>query len=318
MHIREILIEALRSAVDRLASGERPHWPAIFDRLDEARAVALAEMDTEPGFAASVVTAVNVLFDCARNALDLKELQAALAKLDVSHGWNAGLGGQLLRKGPNVVLQDDSPMGFSAIAWKNFVRYYATPLGYGVDDRSLEQLWADLQSRVKRIPLGEIDIADQTGNSSAWVTDDGREGAKLKTDDPTRDVYNELGLSWPHSVAEAGGKTRAVLLCCPLHIRLRAAKSLHCPNSADGWGNLLFVPRQSKESPWPDHGSRAARPTSDEPTLPEAVHGPAKVSRESVDVVPLGHAIAVGDRVTEYGEQAMQRAIGRLRRAVGL
>lgn len=312
-HVREILIELLQSVTDRLVSTDRVDWPSVVDRLEKARVMAADEDD----LSASVVSAANLLFDCEQKAVDVKGIQAALGKLDVSKGWESGLGSHLLRKGPDVAVDSDTAMGFSAIAWKNFTLYFASPLGYGVDDRSLEQLWADLRKGYKKIPLGELDIADPTGNSSAWVTDDDADGTTLlKSADPTVDVYDQLGLNWT-KFAEKDGKTRAVLLCCPLQIRKHAASSLHCPNSVDGWNNLFFVPRTPvKGATWPDHGSRAARPTSDAPTLPEAVHGPAKASRESVNTLPLDYEINVGDRSAEYGDAAMQRAIDRLRRKV--
>jgi hypothetical protein len=101
-----------------------------------------------------------------------------------------------------------------------------------------------------------------------------------------------------------------------LHVRQHAAASLHCPTAVDGWGNLFFVPRAPQPDKWPRHGSATATPIDDKPSLPEAVHGPARVSRESVDVYPLAGEIAVGDRVAEFGENAMRRAIARLQQAV--
>jgi hypothetical protein len=312
MHVREMLIELLRSALDGLLSQPDIDWSVVLDRLEEARTLAV----DEEGLPASVVSAANLLLDCANKKFNLTDVRAALGKLDVSSGWESGLGVHLLRKGHDVVIHGDTTMGYSAIAWKNFTRYFATPLGYGLDEQSLEQLWNDLRSGIKKdVPMKDLDITDPTGNSSAWVTDDGAEGAKLKTADPTTDVYDQLGLNWT-KLAEKDGKTRAVLLCCPLHIRQDAAKSLHCPNSIDGWNNLFFVPRTPTDAPWPDHGSSAARPTSDTPTLPEAIHGPAKASRESVNAVPLKNEIAVGDRDAEYGDQTMRRAIARLREVV--
>jgi hypothetical protein len=85
-------------------------------------------------------------------------------------------------------------MGFSAIAWKNFKTYFAGPLGY-TDERMHEMLWSDLQKGIKKIPIGDIHIADERGRSSAWVTDGGKKGAALKaTADPQTDVYDALAL----------------------------------------------------------------------------------------------------------------------------
>lgn len=315
MHVRAILIEVLREVVDRRLSKEPIRWDAVFARLEEARATAAAQISSNGGLAASVVSAVNLLSNCVSGDLDLDRLRIALEKLDISAGWEAGFSADLLRSGRQVVLDDgDRTIGSSALTWEKFIQFYAGAYGLSEDDKSgVEQLWLDLFRGTVRLPIRDLDIADSHGSTSSWVTDDAHHGSKLKDGDPTRDVYDALGLNW----TARGGKTRAVLLCCPMYVRLRAAQSLHCPNAIDGWGNLFFVPRRSTDLPWPHHGTATARPTSDEPSMPEAIHGPATASRDSVEVIPLKRDVEVGNRLIEHGEHVMLRAIDRLRHAVG-
>jgi hypothetical protein len=74
----------------------------------------------------------------------------------------------------------------------------------------------------------------------------------------------------------------------------------------------LFVPRQPTQKPWPEHGAATARPTSDDPSLPEAIHGPARIGYKSASVHPV-QEVNVGDRVMQYGIDVMNRAVVRLR-----
>jgi hypothetical protein len=314
MHVRELMIAILRQVVVRRTEGQAVDWETVFTRVEEARTEAMAQMTADPGVAASFVSAVNLLVDCVCERVEVGSLRDAVDRLDIADGWESWFAIGLLRRGSIVKLPlgDSSPTGWTAVKWINFLRYYAPQLGYlPYEKRRAEQLWADLKSNLIRLPLADLDLADSSGGSSTWVTDDSEGGRSLTQGDPRYDIYDALGLTW----GPPNEKTRAVLISCPIPLRHVAARSLHCPTAVDGWGNLLFVPRQPQDRPWPNHGAATARPASDDISLPEAIHGPAKTSRLSVSLFPV-EEFEVGDRVEEYGAEVMSRAIHRLRTAV--
>jgi hypothetical protein len=316
MHVRELLIPILRQVIARRASGGSVEWDGIFTGLEEAKAEAITRMPRDPGVAQSFVSAVNLMVDCICGRIDAAMIRDAVEHLDVADGWDSAFGIDLLRKGAAVSLPpgDSSPAGWTAVKWSDFLRYYAPQLGYLPDDaREAERLWSDLKANMVRLPLADLDLADPVGGSSTWVADDRQGGRLLITGDPQHDLYDALGLTWrpPHE------KTRVVLISCQMSMRQIAARSLHCPTAVDGWGNLLFVPRQPQNRAWPDHGAATARPTSDDVSFPEAIHGPAKTNRLSVSLYAVDE-IDVGDRVGVYGADVMERAMTRLRRAIAV
>jgi len=310
-HVRELLIPILQESTRLLASGISPNKDALLKRLEEVKTEAGAQMANDRGVATSFVEAVNLLVDSVRGCVDVSKVRDAVTKLDAADGWNTALPLDLLRNGTVVKLSTGgtSPMGTTVVNWSGFLRNYARQFGYNpYSAREVDQLWLDMVAGSLSIPVADLNLADPTGGTSTWVTDDTKDGRTLRTGDPQRDVYDAVGLDWqpPNS------RTRAVLICCRMSVRAVAAGSLNCPTAVDGWGNLLFVPRHPTLKPWPDHGAATARPTSDDPSLPEAIHGPAKVGYKSASVHPV-HELNVGDRVTQYGLDVMNRAIVRLR-----
>ncbi|MDP9192258.1 MAG: hypothetical protein M3P06_11215 [Acidobacteriota bacterium] len=314
MEIRGVLKRVLNDVVGGLAVGASVDWPTVVKQLDETHREALRFVDSDPGQTVSVVSAANLLADCKLGLIiDLGALHKAIGQLDLGNGWNTAFT-DLLRHGKAVKLAKKiPPLGCTAIHWQKFVDIYAGPLGYP-SKPDHERLWNDIRNGARKLPLEDLDLANPSGSTSSWVTADDHDGDTLKTGDPNRDVYDALGLYWDLTEPT----TRAVLICCGLDMRERAAQSLHCPSSVDGWNNLFFVSRPQHDDPWPHHGSATARPTSDAPSMPEAIHGPAQASPASVEIFALRDEVTVGDRVVEYGDAVMQRAIGRVRKAAGL
>jgi hypothetical protein len=322
-NVREFLIELIIQTIDALAVEQPVEWLAVVDRLEQAREAALQRVYSDAGLLVSVVSAANLLVDCARGHLDTAALATAVRKLDVGPGWDAGMA-DLCRHGPSVRLaEEEKAMGFSAMHWSKFVEFFAPELSYAANPRLHEVLFAQMHDRSYRLPVKDVLLADPSGTRSSWVTDDEDNGAKFRSDDPTRDVYDALGLDWSGlprenvSVDGTLGFTRAVLFCCAMDVRQRAATTLCCPNAIDGWGNLLFVSRHPTGALWPRHGSATARPDDDAPSLPEAIHGPAAASNDTVSVLPIGY-IRIGVRAAESGAGVSARAIARLRSALSL
>jgi hypothetical protein len=215
-----------------------------------------------------------------------------------------------------VTVANDDAMGYSAMHFRTLMEVFGPELNASIGNpRRKRDLWDDLQGTTLPLPMRTILLASQTNTRSSWVTNDGDDAGKLRTADPTEDVYNRLGLDWTgrsERITNGVPKARAVLLCCPLRVRERTAGALCCPNAIDGWGNMLFISRRVTGSAWPDHGSATARPGSDDPCLPEAIHGPPQVTEGDVSVMAAGE-INIGNRPVEFGNDAMSRAIRRLR-----
>jgi hypothetical protein len=316
MNVREVLIELLKDAIDPLSAGiAPPDWAAILEKLEAVREAALQQVEADPGGLTSVVSAANVLVDCARGVLDAAKVANALTTLDPTGGWEAGLG-MLIRTGKKVRLAGDEAIGLSAMQWRKFLDVFRERLAVSANKQEEDELWEELQDGSYRLPIEDISLADPSGKTSAWVTDDGEGGAKFQRGDPTQEVYDALGLDWSELPRETPDTddVRALLLACPLHVRQQAATALHCPNGADGWNNLLFVSRLPTDEPWPDHGCATARPDHEDPSLPEAIHGPAAAATEDVRVLPIGY-IRVGRRSVECGAAVTARALARLRQA---
>lgn len=318
MQIRESLINLLRETIGALSLRKTVAWPTVVTQLDEARRVALADAVDAEGSVTSVVSAVNLLTDCVRGAVVQADVAQALKALDVGPGWDKAFAG-LVRHGPTITVSNDMAMGYSALRWRMFLLCYGPELNAPINNPRLQdRLWDDMTSSSYLLPMGTVTLADPSGTSSSWVTDDGDEGKKLRTSDPTTDVYDALGLDWTGRAERRTGtvtEARALLFGCRLRTRERAAGALHCPNAVDGWGNMFFVSRANTGKDWPNHGSATARPVADEPSLPEAIHGPALTSTDNVSFAPLGY-IRIGDRAAEYGESVSARSIDRLRAAV--
>lgn len=318
MGVRADLIDILRDVVGTLAKDEAEvDWPTTLELLDAVRQVADEDASTDPGALTSFVSASNLLTDCVRGVLEPSKVRNALPALDPGPGWENGFSSQR-RRGAEVEVEGDESMGFSAMHWRSFLDAFGARLS-AVGRAAEDALWDELESGDYRyrLPTQYVSMADPTGHSSAWVTDDGDGGTRLQNGDPTDDLYDALGLDWSQLETDhtRPGEARAVLLSCPLHVRRRAAGTLHCPNALDGWNNLLFVPREPTDAPWPDHGPATARPDNDTPSLPEAIHGPANAATREVEVLPVGY-VRVGDRPPEHGSSAASRSLERLRQAV--
>ena len=313
MNVQRELIHVLRDVIGALAAQQPVDWPNVLNVLEKTRDAALEEIDTDEGLVTCVVSTANLLLDCARGVVQPSTLGYALQRLDAGPRWNDALTPHY-RQGTIVELTDEMANGFSAVRWQVFSRHLASLMGFSRDQVELEKLWERLKGENVFVPAAEVQLMHPSRTDSAWVTDDEEDGYTLVT----ADVYDALGLNWSFDLSDSGsapGEARAVLLCCPLHVRKRAARTLHCPNAVDGWGNLFFVPRVPTGEPWPHHGSYTARPESDDASLPEAVHGHLKASNTEVSLRGIEY-IRVGNRVVEHGLAATQRAIDRLRATV--
>lgn len=322
MNVQQELIRILRETVGALAAGGSVDWAATLDDLTRTRDAALDAIDIDPGLITCVVSAANLLLDCARKIISPPTILPAVQRLDTGPRWNDTFE-SLYRQGRSVDVKGEDANGFSAVRWDTFTRHIASLLGFSRDAQELEALWERLKDDITYVRADEAHLMHASRADSAWVTDDQQNGRTLITADPTRDVYDALGLNWSGRFLDFpdpgghSGQVRALLLCCPLHVRKRAARTLHCPTSVDGWGNLLFVPRQPTGKAWPEHGSYTARPDSDDASLPEAIHGPVTATRTDISLRRL-EPIRVGDRAVECGEQVVTRALDRLRRSVQL
>jgi hypothetical protein len=316
LDVREELIELLEMVVGHLAKSEDVQWAAVFDRLDTTRLVAIQEAEYDAGWISSFVSAVNLMTDCVRRVVDREKVREATKALDVGPGWNRAFA-TLVRQGSRVRVGDVSSMGYSVINWELFLRLYSDSLSIPINDSAAqEEYWRKLQKGTQTLPLEPILLADPSGSNSSWVTDDRATAKKLQmTDNPTTDVYDALGLNWTGRTL--GPTTHAVLFGCALHLRERAAGSLHCPNAVDGWENMFFVSRNVSAQPWPEHGSATAGLFDDAPNFPEAIHGPSGngTAEVSVSISAVGDVL-VGNRALECGNSVTERAMKRLRAAV--
>jgi hypothetical protein len=317
VNVQQELIRIIRDTVGALAAGGAVDWDVILEDLSRTSDAALAAIDVDEGLVTCVVSSANLLFDCARKVVSPSAILQAIQRLDTGPRWNDAFE-SVYRQGRLVDLKDDEANGFSAVRWDTFTRHIASLLGFSSDAQELEKLWENLKDANLSVPADDARVMHASRADSAWVTDDAQDGDTLVTSDPTSDVYDALGLNWSGrflDFPDAGGRTgevRAVMLCCPLHVRQRAARTLHCPTAVDGWVNLLFVPRQPTGHAWPDHGSYTARPHSEAESLPEAIHGYMAVPGSDVSLRRL-ERIRVGNRAMECGEQLMRRAVERLR-----
>ncbi|MDP9119909.1 MAG: hypothetical protein M3O15_00830 [Acidobacteriota bacterium] len=287
-------------------------------RADLTKLLQDASQGKDSGELLRLVNTVYILIDCASEAISpgiaekvLEEMGQKLTAVE-SDPFDA-----YILHGDEIQVANPC-IGCHVVNWGNFRRFLANRYGKSGFSPSHEtELRKSVDKGELLVPEQEVRLGRIGG--VVWFTDEDLL-LKLASGSGKIDgnlVYDLLALDWSGAWdvdSVAGTGAWAVLISLPLGARGVAARGLRVPTAIDGWGCLMFVPRDSKPAGrWPSFAGFTVDPRTDKECLPEGVHGALMVSAgQSCPVTSCGRVTRRIDRAEEYGDQIARRAIARL------